>query len=380
MTESLFRLLFSPNRDTIFRKINEKEHLTMPSPKTTIPGRNQTMECFKLIASILVVFLHIPFPGRLGTAVSILGSVAVPMFFTITGYFNYGSDRTAVVRRLKHLLKLYLIVAVTTVVSRVISTELQGGSTIAFLRTYCPDLDEVMRLLILHQDPRNAQLWYLISVAACYLFLLLYLDFRGGKTTDYRPLYILGACQFSVFLSLGCLGTLVGMQTPYLLWFNGYYYGICFFALGIFLHEYQQQILENFRLTPKKLCLLIAFGILLSFLQSLTLGSGQIPLGGMVEVVALLLLAISRPVVTDRPGFLSGCVSKFGSWSTYIYLLHVIIIGLYQSHLQQSVQALTNNPQLEAYLSPLIVAGLSLLAAMVYTWADQVVAKYRRRK
>lgn len=379
MAVSLSRLLFSPGRDTIFRKINEKELVTMPSPKTTSTGRNQTMECFKLIASILVVFLHCPFPGQLGKAVSILGSVAVPMFFTITGYFNYGSERTAVVRRLKHLLRLYLIVAVASVVSRVISTELQGGSTIAFLRTYCPDLNEVMRLLILHQDPRNAQLWYLISVCFCYLVLLLYLDFRGGETTDYRPLYILGACQFSVFLSLGCLATLVGMQIPYLLWFNGYYYGICFFSLGIFLHEYQQRILENFHLTPKKLCLLLAAGVILSFLQSLTIGSGQIPLGGMAEVVALLLLAVSCPAVTRRPGFLSGCVAKFGPWSTYIYLLHVIIIGLYEKHLQPSVLALTGNPQLEAYLSPLIVAALSLLAAMVYTWADQVVGKRRRK-
>ena len=337
------------------------------------------MECFKLVASILVVFLHCPFPNRLGTAVSTLGSVAVPMFFAITGYFNYGSDRTAVVRRLKHLLRLYGIVIVTAVVCGVISTELRGGSSIVFLRTYCPDLSEVMGLLILHQEPRNAQLWYLISAGFCYLVLLLYLDFRGGKTADYRPLYILGACQFSVFLSFGCLGTLVGMHTPHLLWFNGYYYGICFFTLGIFLHEYQQQILENFRLTPKKLCLLIVFGIALSFLQSLTLGSGQVPLGGMVEVVALLLLAISRPTVTGRSGFLSGCVAKFAPWSTYIYLLHVIVIGLYDKHLKASLQARMGNPQLEAYLAPLIVAGISLLAAMVYTQAEQLAAKRRRK-
>ena len=158
----------------------------MPTACTSSRTRNQSMECFKMIASILVVFLHISFPGQLGTAISILGSVAVPMFFAITGYFNYGADRTAVIRRLKHLLRLYLIVIVTSVVCGVISTELRGGSTVAFLRTYCPDLEEVMRLLILHQDPRNAQLWYLISVGACYLFLLLYLDFRGEarQTTD----------------------------------------------------------------------------------------------------------------------------------------------------------------------------------------------------
>ena len=353
----------------------------MPTACTSSRTRNQSMECFKMIASILVVFLHISFPGQLGTAISILGSVAVPMFFAITGYFNYGADRTAVIRRLKHLLRLYLIVIVTSVVCGVISTELRGGSTVAFLRTYCPDLEEVMRLLILHQDPRNAQLWYLISVGACYLFLLLYLDFRGEAVADYRPLYILGACQFSVFLSLGCLATLVDMEIPYLLWFNGYYYGFCFFALGIFLHQYQQRILENFRLTPGKLCLLIAIGVILSFLQTLTIGSGQIPLGGMLEVVALMLLMISRPAVTSRPGLLSSCIAKFGPWSAYIYILHVIVIGLYQKHLQSPLLALLrDNSRLEPYLAPLIVAGLSLLAAMVYERGEWLLRRLRRRK
>lgn len=344
----------------------------MSTLHTSVPTRNQSMECFKMIAAMVVVLLHQSFPGQLGTVVSVVGSIAVPMFFAITGYFNYGADRQVVLRRLKHLLRLYLIVIVTTVVCGVVSTELRGGSTIAFLRTFPPDLEEIMRLLLLHQDPRNAQLWYLISVCFCYLFLLLYLDFRGGKTSDYRPVYVIGACQFSVFLSLGCLAVLVDMKVPYLLWFNGYYYGICFFTLGIFLHQYQQQILDNFHLTTKKLWLLFLFGLALSYLQDAAIGTGQIPLGGFLEIIALMLLMISCPVLTDKPGFLFRCIGKFGSWSTYVYLLHVIVIVNYPKLLQPSLTALLGNPQLEAYLTPLIVAGLSLLAAMVFTFGERL--------
>lgn len=352
----------------------------MSAPLTSVPTRNQSMECFKMIAAIVVVLLHQPFPGQLGTVVSVVGSIAVPMFFAITGYFNYGADREAVIRRLKHLLRLYLIVIVTTAVCGVVSTELQGGSTIAFLRTFPPDLEEIMRLLVLHQEPRNAQLWYLISVGVCYLFLLLYLDFRGGKTSDYRPVYIIGACQFSVFLSLGCLATPVGMKVPYLLWFNGYYFGISFFVLGIFLHQYQQQILENFRLTPKKLWSLFLFGLALSLLQDSTIGMGQIPLGGFLEILALMLLMISHPAVTDRSGFLSGCLARFGSWSTYVYLLHIRVTVLYRDLLQPVLLARMADPRLEAYLSPLIVAGLSLLAAMAFTFGERLCRALFRRK
>ena len=353
----------------------------MPTAHMSLPMRNQSMECFKMVASILVVFLHMPFPGQLGSCTTAVANVAVPMFFTITGYFNYGADRTAIIRRLKHLLKLYLIVIVTSVVCGVISTELRGGSTVAFLRTYCPNLGEIMRLLILHQDPRNAQLWYLISVCACYLFLLLYVDFWGQTAVDYRPLYVIGACQFSVFLAFGCLAALVGMQVPYLLWFNGYYYGICFFILGLFLHQYQQQLLENYHLSPKKLCVLTAFGVIFSFLQARTLGLGQVTFGSMLEVVALMLLMISCPMVTAQPGQLSSCIAKFGAWSTYVYILHVIVIGLYQKHLQAPFLALLqDNSQLESYLAPLIVAGLSLLAAMVYERGEWLCRKLRKQR
>lgn len=354
----------------------------MPTQKcVSAPSRNQSMECFKIIASILVVFLHCPFPGTVGSVISVLGSIAVPMFFAITGYFNYGADRSDVIRRLKHLLRLYLVAAVSSVVWGALSTELQGGSTIAFLRSYCPDLTEIMRLLLLHQDPRNAQLWYLISVAACYLFLLLYLDFRGGKTGDYRPLYIIGGFQFSVFLSLGCLSGPLGMGVPYLLWFNGYYYGICFFTLGMFLHQYQQRILENFHLTPRKLTALVLLMILLNQLQAVTIGVGQIPIGGIVEVVALMLLLISRPTVAARPGFLLACVRKFGPWSSYIYVLHVIVIGFYQQHLcNPLLAALPGSDRLEPYLTPLLVAGLSLLMAIAYERGEWLLRRLRRRK
>ena len=52
----------------------------MSAPLTSVPSRNHSMECFKMIAAIVVVLLHQPFPGQLGTVVSVVGSIAVPMF------------------------------------------------------------------------------------------------------------------------------------------------------------------------------------------------------------------------------------------------------------------------------------------------------------
>ena len=51
--------------------------------------RNQAMECFKMVAAIFVVFLHVPFPGKTEGWMLILANSAVPLFFAITGYFKY---------------------------------------------------------------------------------------------------------------------------------------------------------------------------------------------------------------------------------------------------------------------------------------------------
>ena len=71
----------------------------------------------------------------------------------------------------------------------IITTELTGGSSVAFLITYFPKWEEIMNWLILQQDPRNGQLWYLTSACLCYLILYLYVRFFGDKPVNYRPLY-----------------------------------------------------------------------------------------------------------------------------------------------------------------------------------------------
>lgn len=67
---------------------------------------NITLYFFQGIASILVVFIHIPFPGALGTVVAAWARISVPLFFMISGYSLYpyiGTDqfRKKVIQRIK---------------------------------------------------------------------------------------------------------------------------------------------------------------------------------------------------------------------------------------------------------------------------------------
>ena len=306
----------------------------------------------------------------------VLANDAVALFFVITGYFNFGADRKTLERRMKHLLRLYLVAILFTIAVGIITVGIIGDGSAAFL---IPRWDEIMNWLILQQDPRNGQLWYLTSACLCYLILYLYVRFFGDKPVNYRPLYYAAFSLFAVFLALGCLAAVAGMNVPYLLYRNGFFCGLPMFTLGIFLREYQDRILTNFNLTSGKLLALALAGFILGIMQYFTVGMGQAAMGTLLEIPALLLFMTYHPTVTKERGFLAACVGKFGAWSTYVYILHMQILSVYTRFCRPAM--LTVFPEnAEAWIQPFAVAGLSLIAAIVFTWGEQLLKRLPRRK
>lgn len=340
-------------------------------------ARNQSMECFKIVAAILVVFMHVPFPGKMQGYLIAFANFAVPLFFAISGYFNYGADSKTIARRLKHLLRLYLVVIVTSVLVGVFMTEVTGGSTVVFLKRFIPDGREIMHWLVYQNDPRNGQLWYLTSACLCYVILWVYVRYFGEDAVNYRALYFAAFSLFGVYYALGCLSFPEGLDIPYMICRNGFYCGFPMFTLGIFLREHQERIINNYELTNRRLLLLIFAGGAFTLLQYHFLGMGLMTLGTVLEVTALLLLLAGHPVVTKRSGFLCACVTRFGAWSTYIYILHVLVLQIYDGIFQKAV-ATAFSEQLEAWLRPFLVAGLSFAAAVLFELGERLIRRLRR--
>jgi len=316
-----------------------------------------------MISAVLVVFLHVNFPGVLGTYIDCLGCCAVPLFFAITGYFNYKADSHTLIRRLKHNLKLYLIASSVNLIYGLCATEYLGGSTVVYLVQFIPKPDEMAGWFVLHASPRLRQLWYMTAICICYCCLWLYVRFWGSEPVDYRPLYRIGTALFPVFLALGVLAPAISMEVPYHVYLNGFFMGMPFFIFGIFLHQYQDRFLTNFNLSDKKLIALTLIGLFLSVLQGVTIGMGQVTLGGIIAIAALFLLMILHPTIANSPGFWRTCLFKFGSWSTYMYLFHITVITFYEQFVQSPISA--SLPEKECYLRPLIVLILSLLTAVI---------------
>ena len=78
----------------------------MGMTKTPI-RRNEAMELFKLLASVLVVFIHVKFPGTVGSVTVSLARLAVPVFLAISGWFSFGTKPERLLKRLGHILVLF---------------------------------------------------------------------------------------------------------------------------------------------------------------------------------------------------------------------------------------------------------------------------------
>lgn len=62
--------------------------------------KNRFLDCIKGIGCILVVFMHIPFPGFFGEIVHETGQFAVPIFIMTSGFYAFGVTERKIRERL----------------------------------------------------------------------------------------------------------------------------------------------------------------------------------------------------------------------------------------------------------------------------------------
>lgn len=338
--------------------------------KTT--ARNQTMDLCKLIASFFVVFDHAAFPGTLGRVMICLCSFAVPMFFMISGYHNYHASVAQIRRRTRGIFKLLIIGTLFQILGNCIAVEFTHGSTIAYLRSTLPTPKELIRLVVLHVHPIAGHLWFLNALIAVYLVFGLFVRFQD--TPNYRPFYQL--CAMLGVILFTC-GTLPYVSNPDFSFpaRNGWVVGLPMFGAGLFLREHQERILSVFSTNKWVLLGVVAAGACFSAAEMLAAGIGMIPFGMYFSIFALMLLMVSHPMITRRPGMVSGLLKHCGSVSTWIYLFHLYFVTKYPLFFQPFLQRLAGEK--EPYVYPLFVLLLSILNAIVWETCSTLLKRRR---
>lgn len=290
----------------------------------SLKTRNQSMEIAKLVASFFVVFIHVHFPGRAGALIDYLGQFAVPMFFGITGYFNYGAKPEDVVRRAKHIFALYISGNAVQALYLLFEALYRGQGIKEYIFRLLPDQEGLTRWIVVQSEFIAGHLWYLHALLVVYLLYWMYLSFYRGEEVNYKPLCTVGFVTLAIYFTLRVVAV-VYVEDMTDITRNAYLTGIPMFCLGLFLHAYQEQIFSSGHLNNKTLIAVVAVGELMTLQQWVAgVGDGGTAFGTFLAAIALLLLLVHTPTVAQSPQA-GRLLRKCGSWSMYIYLYHLTV-------------------------------------------------------
>lgn len=334
------------------------------SERPRLNHRMQSVECFRLLASMLVVFIHCESIGGFGMIMNCLARVAVPYFFVVSGYFAYHVREKAIQKRFWSVVKL-------TVLAHLLYLLWDGnmkgirdlGSLLEWALDKC-STTTLMEILLINRGPVRGFLWYLFAIVSCYAVLWLYVRWAETEDCDYKPLYITGVFLYVFQVVLGSFATASGFEISYRIYRNALLFGLPMFTLGLFLREYGGKILRVYNLSKWKLILLVIVGACLSVIQWKGTGKVEMPVGTLLEVIALMLLLVSVPAVSKASGWLARIISTFGTLSTYIYITHMIWADVYGKYIKGYVLRLGESA--ETFLYPFSVIGLTLITGILY--------------
>lgn len=287
--------------------------------------RNAYISILKLISACFVVFIHIRFPGSFGDGINCVARFAVPVFLLISGYYSYGADVDVLKKRLKKIVLLMILSYGVYFLWDVFRALVKHEN----LMEYCARMftvESMARFVFMGENPFSAHLWYLSAMALVYAVMIEYKRFyiRSDKT-NYLPLYIVAVCGFMFQIAFGVKALGVGMDVDYMIYRYCLFFALPIFALGLFMHEHRERIMESYRFTHTKAVSLILLGFILSLIQWFGIGKVEMPLGMFLVIIHLFLLAINGDTAKAHSHTVMALIGCTEICSTVVYIIHPMV-------------------------------------------------------
>jgi len=284
--------------------------------------RNQPLNIVEAIATFLVVFIHFPFPGQVGSITTAIARISVPFFFCVSGYFfykgNVNEERATIPRKIKSLILLLVFSELTYIFFysaleiRASGFSLQSMITAisAELTTYY--LKTPINYLSVFAPPFNGVCWFVGSLIVVYA--VIYIKGRKVNVAVALVLVLTGMILRRVLFYCN-----VQTDFPYerLLPFLPF----PFFLIGYHIHKHKDFFdgIDNRIYGIVLLC-----GIALTVAESFT-GVHTLYFGTILLVIAAIAFCGKHSQYEIRT-YIGKLFSHIGgSTATYIYILHMLV-------------------------------------------------------
>lgn len=297
--------------------------------------RNSFINVLKGIISFMVVLGHRGLPGDVGMIADAMGRFAVPVFLMISGYFIWNEDSQIVEEKIKvqtvKIFKLMIWTNIIYIIWGLISTKLYGES----IKLWAMDVfsvTSILKFIILNVSKAGIHLWFIGALLYCYC-ILFYVNKKKLHKTMYKSIPILLIINLLICEMIPGFGVFL----PLSLTRNFLLFGLPFFALGNFIHKYQEYIIN--KITNLQCVLGIIVACLLSWAERILIARSDMYLGSILAAFLLFVLAVKNPYIGK-----DSVIEKIGIYySLPVYIFHMIplnvvsIIGEYSDVVQNKV-------------------------------------------
>lgn len=341
-------------------------------------SRNQLLNIVEAVATFLVVFIHFPFPGQVGTITTAIARISVPFFFCVSGYFFYKENSTkeasSIPRKIKHLLLLIIFSELTYYLFyAALQIQNVGFSLRAFANVI---ISEVINryvanwyeYIFVFAPPINGICWFIGSLIVVYAIICPIVKYGCQKMALIVSVVLLFAGML-----LRRILVWTGVQTifPYerLLPFLPF----PFFVIGYHLRKYKAfcDKIDN-----KIYCTMLFAGIVLTVAESFT-GAHTLYIGTLLLVFVAIAFCgkYSQYEVRTHIGKLFSHIGS--STATYIYILHMMI-GNVLFVLVPRILTIDESHWIYQWGIPILICISSALAAEFVVAVKRILCLKRR--
>ena len=272
------------------------------------------LDLLKLLASYMVVYIHVFSYGSLSVATDALARCAVPFFFAATGFYSYGITPEKIKKRIVYLLRLFVFSVVFCVSFDIILLLLNNDvqAVTNYFSLYL-NIKNILNLLLFNNALYSIHLWYLLALIYVYTimyFLTLY------KVKEKIIFAFAIACLVLHFILAEGL-SIFGVAIEYYYVRNFALMGFPFFVIGLIAQKY---VYKLEKLSSRFIFVFGAIGILLTLLSRKFFGKNELYVGSFFLMIAMMLIFIKYSNIKCPKAIVS-----IASCNTFVYIIHFTV-------------------------------------------------------
>ena len=322
--------------------------------------RENGFDWIKGCACIAVVLIHYYFPNNFGIAIRTLCRFAVPVFFAVSGYFMLSGTQNICIRdktfrKIKHIGSILLFSGIFYFFVDIIRNWITSWGGQSF-HEYMAEIVtgwSILKLIVTNDPLRYAHLWFLLALIYCYILMLLFDKMYPQKLVNCFPVLMF------LFLVFGLWSSRLHIRTSIYdkIYIKNLFFlrAFPFFLAGMWLRK-NRQIVRNWKISERKLIVLILFGGILSLGERAFFMEAQFYLGSYITAGAMMIYAVKYNQRFRENSFLTYVGREL---SLYIYIIHIAI-----GHMVNIMaMKLGISMQIFSYINMFFVLILSVLLA-----------------